>query len=85
MDNAVIKKRFETLSPHLDERLRRLLAAAEALLLLGEVESQPFQGRQVYAEKRFVLDVRNLKIKLFQVEFVNRARESSAPRIETSH
>jgi len=25
MDNAVIKKRFETLSPHLDERLRRLL------------------------------------------------------------
>jgi hypothetical protein len=33
MDNAVIKKRFETLSPHLDERLRRLLAAAEAVAI----------------------------------------------------
>jgi hypothetical protein len=33
MDNAVIKKRFETLSPHLDERLRRLLVAAEAVAI----------------------------------------------------
>lgn len=31
MDNAAIKKRFEKLEPYLDERLRRLVAGAEAL------------------------------------------------------
>lgn len=33
MDNAAIKKRFEKLAPHLDERLRRLVAGAEALAI----------------------------------------------------
>jgi DDE family transposase len=33
MDNAAIKKRFEKLTPYLDERLRRLVAAAEALAI----------------------------------------------------
>ena len=33
MDNATIKKRFEKLEPYLDERLRRLVAGAEALAI----------------------------------------------------
>ncbi len=33
MDNTAIKKRFEKLTPYLDERLRRLVAGAEALAL----------------------------------------------------
>lgn len=33
MDNTTIKKRFERLSPYLDERLRRLVAGAEALAI----------------------------------------------------
>jgi hypothetical protein len=33
MDTSAIKMRFETLTPHLDERLRRLVAGAEALAI----------------------------------------------------
>lgn len=33
MDNAAIKMRFEKLTPYLDERLRRLVAGAEALAI----------------------------------------------------
>jgi len=33
MDSAPIKKRYEALKPHLDERVKRLFAAAEALAL----------------------------------------------------
>jgi len=33
MDNAVIKKRFEKSRAALDERLRRLIAGAEALVI----------------------------------------------------
>jgi len=33
MDNATIKKRFKKLEPYLDERLRRLVAGAEALAI----------------------------------------------------
>ncbi len=33
MDNATIKKRFKKLEPYLDERLRRLVAGADALAI----------------------------------------------------
>ncbi|MCI0527618.1 MAG: ISAzo13 family transposase, partial [Nitrospira sp.] len=33
MDNDLIKRRFEILAPFLDERLRRIVAAAEAYVL----------------------------------------------------
>ena len=40
LDVALIRERFEALSPHLDERGRRLFAAAEAAALKATVQAE---------------------------------------------